>query len=131
MPRTMKNTKTKLTDLETAEAVIKGKLELPKAKMDSLYQRLGKACGPAADIDSRICFGIHFYDSEEKASIATLITQLQGNTYNGGWFHGMACGRDNSFDYVVTQAHIDSAKPDDSLIKQGIKVGTKLYAVTN
>ena len=127
----MNNTKTKLTDIQTAEAIAKGTLELPKAKMNALYQRLGKACGPAKDIDSRICFGIHFYDSEEKAHIANLISRMQGNTYNGGWFHGMACGRDTSFDYVVTQETLNRARPDDSLIKQGVKVGTKLYAVTN
>jgi hypothetical protein len=127
----MKNTKTKLTDLETAEAIVKGTLELPKAKMDSLYQRLGKALGPAKDIDSRTCFGIEFYDSEEKAHIAHLISRMQGNTYNGGWFHGMACGRDKSFDYVVTQEHLNSARPDDALIREKVAVGTKLYAVTN
>lgn len=120
-----------MTDLETAEAILSGKLELTKAKMNSLYERLGKARGPAKDIDSRICFGIEFYDSEEKAHIAHIISRLQGNTYNGGWFHGMACGRDKSFDYVVKQEHLDSAKPNDTLITQGVKVGTKLYAVTN
>jgi hypothetical protein len=56
---------------------------------------------------------------------------MQGNTYNGGWFHGMACGRDTSFDYVVKQEHLDSAKPHDALIVQKVAVGTKLYAVTN
>ena len=127
----MNNTKTKLTDIETAEAIAKGTLELPKAKMNALYQRLGKACGPAKDIDSRICFGIQYYDSEEKAHIYSLISRMQGNTYNGGWFHGMACGRDTSFDYVVTEEHLKRARPDDSLIKQGVKAGTKLYAVTN
>jgi hypothetical protein len=127
----MKNTKIKMTDLETAEAIVKGKLELPKAKMTSLYQRLGKARGPAKDIDSRICFGIEFYDSEEKAHIAHLISRMQGNTYNGGWFHGMACGRDTSFDYEVKQEHLDNARPSDSLITQKVAVGTKLYAVTN
>ena len=127
----MKNTKTKLTDTETAEAVIKGKIELSPAKMTSLIQRLAKARGPYKDMDSRICFGIEFYDSEEKAHIAHLISRMQGNSYNGGWFHGMACGRDTSFDYVVTQETLNSAKPHDALITEKVAVGTKLYAVTN
>jgi len=127
----MKNTTIKLTDLQTAEAIATGTLELPKAKMNSLYKRLGKAMGPCKDIDSRICFGIHFYDSEEKAHIAHLVSRMQGNSYNGGWFHGMACGRDTSFDYVVTQSILDQSRPNDTLITQGVKVGTKLYAVTN
>lgn len=129
MPRTMKNTKP--SPVQLATDYIAGKIELTDRQRGTLIERLAKLSGKPADIDSRICFGIHFYDSEEKAGYATLITQLQGNTYNGGWFHGMACGRDKSFDYVVTQAHLDSAKPHDALITQGIKVGTKLYAVTN
>lgn len=129
MPRTMKNTKPSPEQL--ANDYLNGEANLTPKQRGTLIERLAKLSGKPADIDSRICFGIHFYDSEEKAGYATLITKLQGNTYNGGWFHGMACGRDTSFDYVVTQAHLDSAKPDDALIKQGIKVGTKLYAVTN
>jgi hypothetical protein len=42
----------------------------------------------------------------------------------------MACGRDTSFDYVVTQEHLNNARPDDALITQKVKAGTKLYAVT-
>lgn len=126
----MKNTKIKLTDTETAEAVIKGKIELSPAKMTSLIQRLAKARGPYKDMDSRICFGIEFYDSEEKANLGNIISRLMGNTYNGGWFHGMSCGRDTDFDYVVTEEHIKSARPDDALIREKVAVGTKLYAVT-
>lgn len=127
----MKNANTKLTDIETAEAVLKGKVELPKAKMASLYKRLAEAKGPKKDMDSRSCFGIEYYDSEDKALYATLLTKLMGNTYNGGFFHGMPCGREKSFDYVVTQEHLDSARPADTIIAQQVKVGTKLYAVTN
>lgn len=122
---------TKPSPEQLATDYIAGKVDLKPNQKQTLLKRLAKLAGRPADIDSRICFGIHFYDSEEKARIATLITQMQGNTYNGGWFHGMPCGRDTSFDYIVTQKHLDSAKPDDSLITQGIKVGTKLYAVTN
>lgn len=123
--------KPKPTPEQLALDYIAGKIELTPKQRDTLLERLGKLSGRPADIDSRICFGIHFYDTEEKAYYATLITKVQGNTYNGGWFHGMACGRDTSFDYVVTQSHLNSAKPHDALITQGIKVGTKLYAVTN
>ena len=122
---------TKPSPEQIATDYIAGKIDLKPNQKDTLLKRLVKLAGRPADIDSRICFGIYFYDSEEKARIATLITQVQGNTYNGGWFHGMPCGRDTSFDYIVTQKHLDSAKPQDPLITQGIKVGTKLYAVTN
>jgi alkanesulfonate monooxygenase SsuD/methylene tetrahydromethanopterin reductase-like flavin-dependent oxidoreductase (luciferase family) len=125
----MKKPKPDLVQLATD--YIAGKIDLTPKQRGTLIERLAKKSGRPADIDSRICFGIHFYDSEEKARYATLITQVQGNTYNGGWFHGMACGRDTSFDYTVTQEHLNSAKPHDALITQGIKVGTKLYAVTN
>jgi hypothetical protein len=123
--------KPKFSAIQTATDYLAGKVNLTSKQRDTLLSRLGKLAGRPADIDSRICFGIRFYDSEEKAGVATLITKMQGNTYNGGWFHGMPCGRDTSFDYVVTQAHLDSAQPHDALITQGIKVGTKLYAVTN
>lgn len=125
----MKQSKPDIVQLATD--YIAGKIDLTPKQRGTLIERLAKKSGRPADIDSRICFGIHFYDSEEKARYATLITQVQGNTYNGGWFHGMACGRDTSFDYIVTQEHLNSAKPHDALITQGIKVGTKLYAVTN
>lgn len=124
-------TKPKPTPEQIATDYIAGKIDLKPNQKQTLIKRLAKLSGSPADIDSRICFGIHFYDSEEKARYATLITKVQGNTYNGGWFHGMPCGRDTSFDYIVTQEHLNSARPDDALIKQGIKVGTKLYAVTN
>jgi hypothetical protein len=61
--------------------------------------------------DSRICFGISYWMTEEAAMEADRIGRLLGNEYNGGWFHGMACGRDRSFDKTL---------PD----------GTKVYAVT-
>ena len=121
----------KPSPVQTATDYLAGKVNLTSKQRDTLLSRLGKLASSPADIDSRICFGIHFYDTEEKAGVATLITKMQGNSYNGGWFHGMPCGRDTSFDYVVTQKHLDAAKPHDALITQGIKVGTKLYAVTN
>jgi hypothetical protein len=115
---------------QLAKDYISGKIDLTPKQRGTLIQRLAKKSGKPSDIDSRICFGIEFYDSEEKAYYGTLITKVQGNTYNGGWFHGMACGRDTSFDYVVTQEHLNNARPDDALITQKVKAGTKLYAVT-
>ena len=122
--------KTKPSSTQVATDYLAGKIDLTSKQRGTLIERLAKLSGRPSDIDSRICFGIEFYDSEEKAGYATLITKLQGNTYNGGWFHGMACGRDTSFDYVVTQEHLNNARPDDALLTQKVKAGTKLYAVT-
>lgn len=122
--------KTKPSAVQVANDYLAGKIDLTSKQRGTLIERLAKLSGRPCDIDSRICFGIEFYDSEVKAGYATLITKLQGNTYNGGWFHGMACGRDKSFDYVVTQEHLNNARPDDALLTQKVAVGTKLYAVT-
>jgi hypothetical protein len=62
--------------------------------------------------DSRICFGINYYASEAEADSAHRAVRERGDTYNGGFFHGLACGRDIGFD------HVDAA------------TGKKLYAVT-
>jgi len=51
-------------------------------------------------VDSRICFGIAYYTSEADAAIAAADVERRGETYNGGFFHGMACGRDKSWDYT-------------------------------
>lgn len=48
--------------------------------------------------DSRICFGIHFFATEEEAKLASEIVQARGDTYNGGYYDGMKCGRDVGFD---------------------------------
>lgn len=61
--------------------------------------------------DSRICFGIDYYDDEAEAEAEGAKVTAAGETYNGGWYHGMACGRDHYKDYT-----------DDE--------GRKLYAVT-
>jgi hypothetical protein len=50
--------------------------------------------------DSRTCFGIAFFDNKDAAERYAKKVQKRGDTYNGGFFHGMACGRDESFDYV-------------------------------
>ena len=65
-----------------------------------LYKRLMAIAGEPVEMDGRSCFGIYYYDSEAKAMIAGIAIRLRGDTYNGGFFHGMACGLDSSFDVV-------------------------------
>lgn len=50
--------------------------------------------------DSRICFAIAYYATEQEANLAGDLVRRRGDTYNGGFFHGMSCGRDAGFDYV-------------------------------
>ena len=50
--------------------------------------------------DSRICFGIDYYATEADANAADKLVRKRGDTYNGGFYHGLACGRDTSFDHV-------------------------------
>ena len=50
-------------------------------------------------IDSRICFGIMYFSTEADAAIYATHVREKGYTYNGGWFDGMPCGRDTSWDY--------------------------------
>lgn len=50
--------------------------------------------------ESRICFGIKWFSSEADAQAYAKVVQERGETYNGGYFHGMPCGRDKGFDYV-------------------------------
>lgn len=61
-------------------------------------------------LDVRICFAIRYFDDEETAKAAGLASAAV-NTYNGGMFDGMACGRDPGFDYTTPE-------------------GRKLFAVT-
>ena len=49
----------------------------------------------------RICFGIAWFTSEADAK--RYAEAHVGDTYNGGFFHGMPCGRDKGFDYVDPQ----------------------------
>lgn len=51
-------------------------------------------------LESRICFGIAFYATEADATLAADAVRARGETYNGGFYHGMPCGRDTHFDYV-------------------------------
>lgn len=58
------------------------------------YSSLHKAVAS----ESRICFGIAWFATEEAANSYSEYIKSKGHTYNGGMFHGMACGRDKSFD---------------------------------
>lgn len=74
--------------------------------------------------DERISFGIKWFLTEEDAQ--AYAKAHSGATYNGGWFHGMSCGRDKSWDMEVKPCHHERNDIDRS-----IPVGTKLYAVTD
>jgi hypothetical protein len=50
--------------------------------------------------DSRICFGIAYFTTMIDADKFAAIVRKRGDTYNGGFFHGMACGRDKTWDYI-------------------------------
>jgi hypothetical protein len=65
------------------------------------------------EYDSRICFGIALFDDEAKADEYAAEVKAKGFTYNGGWYHGMPCGRDKSWDH------------EDKV------TGVKLFAVTD
>lgn len=56
--------------------------------------------------ESRTCFGISWFATEAEADAYAAIVHEQGLTYNGGFFHGMPCGRDKTWDtdglYAVT-----------------------------
>lgn len=49
--------------------------------------------------ESRICFGIEYYATEKDADLAGTFVEKRGDTYNGGSFHGMGCGRELRFDH--------------------------------
>lgn len=52
----------------------------------------------AVDRDERICFGIVWFATEDLANKYAAQVRKEGRTYNGGFFHGMPCGRDTSWD---------------------------------
>lgn len=49
--------------------------------------------------DSRICFGIEYYLTEEEAIERGKEVRKRGDTYNGGLLDGAPCGRDTQWDY--------------------------------
>jgi hypothetical protein len=61
---------------------------------------------------SRICFGIHYYASEAEAQRAAELVRASGATYNGGYMHGVPCGREPHHDHTDKES------------------GLQLYAVT-
>lgn len=63
--------------------------------------------------DHRICFSIAYFHSERDAQLYAAEVERLGATYNGGWFHGLPCGRETKHD------HIDP------------ETGKQLYAVTD
>lgn len=50
--------------------------------------------------DSRICFSIAYFSTEADADTYAAFVREKGDTYNGGYFHGMPCGRESSRDYT-------------------------------
>jgi hypothetical protein len=50
--------------------------------------------------DERICFGIAYFTTERDAQRYAADVRRRGLTYNGGYFHGMSCGREPSRDYT-------------------------------
>jgi len=50
--------------------------------------------------DGRICFGISYFATETDANAYAAEVQRRGETYNGGFFDGMPCGREKHRDYV-------------------------------
>jgi hypothetical protein len=68
-------------------------------------------------LDSRICFGIAYFTSEADATAYAAHVRAKNVTYNGGFFHGMACGRDKTWD------HVDQSG--------GYLHGKRLFAVTH
>jgi len=48
----------------------------------------------------RICFGLIYYPTKESADRAGLVVAKSNAEYNGGWFHGMKCGREANRDYI-------------------------------
>lgn len=49
-------------------------------------------------IDSRICFAIHWFSTETDALTYAAYIRKRGDRYNGGFYDGMPCGRDTTFD---------------------------------
>lgn len=66
----------------------------------------------AVRTESRICFGLAWFDDAQLAEEAAQAIMARGDRYNGGYYHGMPCGRAPTFDYF---------DPD---------TGRRLYAVT-
>jgi hypothetical protein len=66
--------------------------------MKTIGRALPKSSTPVKS-ESRICFGIMWFKTEKEAMQADAHVKASGITYNGGYFHGMPCGRDNTWDH--------------------------------
>jgi len=86
--------------------------KLMKLKLENL-EPFALGDGYVSDaVDIRICFAIAWFLDETKADAFDAYVRQKGFTYNGGWMHGVACGRDKSWDATI------------------VEDGRKLYAVT-
>lgn len=64
----------------------------------TMKTKSGLAVPSPVKYDSRNCFAVAFFQTETEAQAFSEWVREQGHTYNGGWYHGMKCGRDSSFD---------------------------------
>lgn len=53
----------------------------------------------AVKVESRICFGISYFATEEEAESYAASVRRRGVTYNGGFLDGTPCGRAPHFDH--------------------------------
>lgn len=49
---------------------------------------------------SRICFALEWFATEAEAEDRAAEVRKRGDTYNGGMFHGMPCGREPHQDFI-------------------------------
>lgn len=56
--------------------------------------------------DSRTCFGIVWFATEDEADEYAAGVRAEGQIYNGGFMHGLPCGRD-----AVWDCHDDALGP--------------------
>jgi hypothetical protein len=83
---------------------MKRKTREPTPEEVSLQQRRAAwysfRAAKAVRLDSRICFSLAYFATEADAIEGGRLSAKAGNTYNGGYFHGMPCGRDRGHDHV-------------------------------
>jgi len=65
---------------------------------EDLWKRKAEFEKQATKRDSRICFGLVWFKTEEEANEYSQIIHELGITFNGGMFHGIPCGRVSEFD---------------------------------
>lgn len=67
----------------------------PRAGLEKRWENL---LAKAVKKEQRICFGIAWFRTEAEANKLGELNQRLGVRYEGGWFDGMPCKRDPSFD---------------------------------